>query len=154
MNALDRFNIFIPAGDAKFGKFDYTLDSNAMYDAVERMADMPIKTDAAGRTVFLKEVAVPKDAATIQTNVVRVDGRGKSISPSIRQSGYSTLSVVDTSKENLPEMKERLTTPDVDSKVVMDQSIYVKAIESLAEEGVLGAVLCALVILCSSASGG
>jgi multidrug efflux pump subunit AcrB len=148
MNALDRFNIFIPAGDAKFGKFDYTLDSNAMYDTVERMADVPIKTDAAGHTVFLKEVAVPKDASTIQTNVVRVDGRRQVYIPVYRQSGYSTLSVVDTLKENLPDMKERLTTPDVDLQVVMDQSVYVrKAIESLAEEGVLGAVLCALVIL-------
>jgi multidrug efflux pump subunit AcrB len=148
MHALDRFNIFIPAGDAKFGKFDYTLDSNAMYDTVERMADVPIKTDAAGHTIFLKEVAVPKDAATIQTNVVRVDGRRQVYIPVYRQSGYSTLSVVDTLKDNLPDMKERLTTPDVDLKVVMDQSVYVrKAIESLAEEGVLGALLCALVIL-------
>lgn len=148
MHALDRFNIFIPAGDAKFGKFDYTLDSNAMYDTVERMADVPIKTDADGRTVFLKEVAVPKDASTIQTNVVRVDGRRQVYIPVYRQSGYSTLSVVDTLKDNLPDMKERLTTPDVDLKLVMDQSIYVrKAIESLAEEGVLGAILCSLVIL-------
>jgi multidrug efflux pump subunit AcrB len=148
MHALDHFNIFIPAGDAKFGKFDYTLDSNAMYDTVERMADVPIKTDAAGHTVFLKEVAVPKDASVIQTDVVRVDGRRQVYIPVYRQSGYSTLSVVDTLKQNLFDMKERLTTPDVDLKVVMDQSVYVrKAIESLAEEGVLGAVLCALVIL-------
>lgn len=148
MNALDRFNIFIPAGDAKFGHFDYTLDSNAMYDTVERMADVPIKTDSSGRTVFLKEVAVAKDAATIQTNVVRVDGRRQVYIPVYRQSGYSTLSVVDTLKDNLPDMKERLTTPDVDLKVVMDQSVYVrKAIESLAEEGILGAILCSLVIL-------
>jgi multidrug efflux pump subunit AcrB len=148
MNALDRFNIFIPAGDAKFGKYDYTLDSNAMYNAVDLMGDIPIKTDEHGRTVFLKEVATPKDAATIQTDVVRVDGRRQVYVPVYRQSGYSTLSVVDTLKKNLPDMKERLTTPDVDLKVVMDQSIYVrKAIESLAEEGVLGAVLCSLVIL-------
>jgi multidrug efflux pump subunit AcrB len=148
MHALDRFNIFIPAGDAKFGKFDYTLNSNAMYDAVELMGEVPIKTDAQGRTVFLKEVATPKDAATIQTDVVRVDGRRQVFVPVYRQSGYSTLSVVDTLKNNLPGMKERLTTPDVDLKLVMDQSVYVrKAIESLAEEGILGAVLCSLVIL-------
>ena len=148
MHALDRFNIFIPAGDAKFGKFDYTLDSNAMYDAVNLMGDVPVKTDAHGRTVFLKEVATPKDAAAIQTNVVRVDGRRQVYVPVYRQSGYSTLNVVDSLKSNLPDMKDRLTTPDVDLKVVMDQSIYVrKAIESLAEEGILGAVLCSLVIL-------
>lgn len=148
MHALDRYNIFIPAGGAKFGKFEYTLDSNAMYDTVERMGDVPVKTDSAGRTVFLKEVAAPKDASVIQTNVVRVDGRRQVYIPVYRQSGYSTLSVVDNLKNNLPDMKERLTTPDVDLKVVMDQSIYVrKAIESLAEEGVLGAILCSLVIL-------
>ena len=80
--------------------------------------------------------------------MVRVDGRRQVYVPVYRQSGYSTLSVVDTLKDNLPDMKERLTTPDVDLKVVMDQSVYVrKAIESLAEEGVLGAVLCSLVIL-------
>src|SRR5207302_7353158 len=48
----------------------------------------------------------------------------------------------------LPGMKERLTRPNVDLKVVMDQSVYVRhSIESLAQEGVLGAVLCSLVIL-------
>lgn len=148
MQALDRYNIFIPAGDAKFGKFDYALDSNAMYNSVERMGDVPVKTDPDGRTVFLKEVAVPKDAAAIQTNVVRVDGRRQVYIPVYRQAGYSTLSVVDTLRGNLPDMKDRLTTPDVNLSVVMDQSVYVrKAIESLAEEGVLGAVLCSLVIL-------
>src|SRR5438132_6822849 len=45
-------------------------------------------------------------------------------------------------------MKDRLTTQDVDLKLVMDQSVYVKgAIESLAWEGILGAILCSLVIL-------
>src|SRR4051812_16698473 len=56
MHALDRFNIFLPAGSAKFGQFDYTLDSNAMYQSVQRMGDIPVATDAQGRTVFLKEV--------------------------------------------------------------------------------------------------
>src|SRR5580700_8389687 len=41
MNALDRFNIFLPAGDAKFGETDYALDSNSMYEQIERMGDIP-----------------------------------------------------------------------------------------------------------------
>jgi multidrug efflux pump subunit AcrB len=148
MHALDKFNVFIPAGDAKIGDINYTLDSNAMSTAVAGMDDLPIKTDAEGRTVFLKDVAKAKDAHTIQTNVVRVDGRRQVYIPVYRQAGYSTLSVVDTLRGNLPDMKARLTTPDVDLKIVMDQSVYVrKAIESLAEEGILGALLCSLVIL-------
>lgn len=148
MHALDRFNIFIPAGDARIGELNYTLDSNSMSPTVSGMGDLPIKTDSSGRTIFLKDVATPKDAALIQTNVVRVDGRRQVYIPVYRQAGYSTLSVVDTLRGNIPDMEERLTTPDVELKIVMDQSVYVRnAIASLAEEGVLGAILCSLVIL-------
>jgi multidrug efflux pump subunit AcrB len=148
MQALDRFNVFLPAGDAKFGTLDYALESNSMYASVDRMGDVPIRTDAGGRTIFLREVATPKDAAAIQRNVVRVGGRRQVYIPVYRQAGSSTLDVVGGLRANLPDMKTRLTTPDVDLKVVMDQSVYVRnAITSLVEEGVLGAVLCSLVIL-------
>ncbi|HSQ56646.1 MAG TPA: efflux RND transporter permease subunit, partial [Gemmata sp.] len=112
------------------------------------MRDIPIKADKSGRMVYLGEVATPKDAALIQTNIVRVDGRRQVYIPVYRQAGYSTLDVVDTLREKLPDMKTRVTTPDVDLKMVMDQSVYVRtAIESLMGEGALGAVLCSLVIL-------
>jgi multidrug efflux pump subunit AcrB len=148
MNALDRYNIFLPAGDAKIGTIDFALDSNSMYELVERMGDIPIKTLPDGKTVFLRDVAQPKDTAVVQTNVVRVDGRRQVYIPVYRSQGASTLDVVGTLRGKLPGMKERLTTPDVDLKLVMDQSVYVrKSIDSLAEEGVLGALLCSLVIL-------
>ena len=51
-------------------------------------------------------------------------------------------------KGSLETMKSRLTRTGIDLQIVMDQSIYVRrSIESLVEEGVLGAVLCSLVIL-------
>jgi multidrug efflux pump subunit AcrB len=147
MRAIDEYNIFLPTGDAKFGKTDFALDSNSMYELVERMGDIPVKTEN-GKTVFLKEVADPRDASLIQTNVVRVNGRRQVYIPVYRQMGSSTLSVVNKLKEVVPEMKSKLTHEDIDLKVVMDQSIYVRhSIESLAEEGVLGAILCSLVIL-------
>jgi multidrug efflux pump subunit AcrB len=148
MDALDRYNIFLPAGDAKIGRYDFALDSNSMYKLIRRMGEIPIKTMPDGKTVYLKDVANPEDTALVQTNVVRVDGRRQVYIPVYRSQGASTLDVVGTLRGNLPGMKERLTTPDVDLKLVMDQSIYVrKSIESLAEEGVLGAILCSLVIL-------
>jgi multidrug efflux pump subunit AcrB len=147
MNAIDKYNIFLPTGDAKFGKTDYALDSNSMYELVDRMGDIPVKSEN-GKTVFLKDVATPKDSSFIQTNVVRINGKREVYIPVFRQQGSSTLSVVNDLKKAVPEMKNKLTHNDIDLKVVMDQSIYVqKSIESLVEEGVLGAVLCSLVIL-------
>ena len=147
MDALDRFNVFLPAGDAKLGGVDYALDSNSMYEVVDRMGDVPVRADARG-VVFLRDVATPKDTSLVQTNIVRVDGRRQVYVPIYRQQGASTLGVVNNLRDGLPDMKDRLTTPDVDLKLVMDQSVYVRsAIASLAEEGVLGAFLCSLVIL-------
>ena len=148
MDALDRENLLLPAGDAKIGGTDYVFDSNSLYEIVERMGDIPIKRDPSGGVVFLRDVASPKDSSLIQTNIVRVDGRRQVYVPVYRQQGASTLGVVGNLKANLPDMKERLTTPDVDLKLVMDQSVYVQnSIHSLTEEGILGAVLCSLVIL-------
>ena len=111
------------------------------------MEEIPLRNEH-GNAAFLRDVATPKDASFIQTNVVRVNGKRQVYIPVFRQLGASTLQVVDTLKGALETMKARLTRPGIDLKVVMDQSVYVRhSIESLVEEGVLGAVLCSLVIL-------
>src|SRR4051794_19098740 len=46
MQALDRYNIFLSAGDAKFGTIDYALGSNSMYLRPKDMGEIPIKTTA------------------------------------------------------------------------------------------------------------
>ena len=52
MKAVDDYNIFLPTGSAKFGKTDYALDSNSMYELVERMGDIPLKNEH-GNAAFL-----------------------------------------------------------------------------------------------------
>jgi len=147
MTAMDNYNVFLPAGDAKFGGTDYAIDSNSMYDLVEKMGDIPLRT-VHGNAAFMRDVATPKDDAFIQTNIVRVNGRKQVYIPVFRQLGASTLKVVDTIKASLDDMKARLSKPGIDLKLVMDQSIYVRqSISSLVQEGVLGSVLCSLVIL-------
>lgn len=147
MRAIDQYNLFLPTGDARFGDVDYAIDSNSMYELVDRMGSIPLRTEA-GNATYLRDVALPTDSSFIQTNIVRVNGNRQVYIPVYRQLGSSTLKVVDDLKGNLPDMKTRLSRPGVDLKVVMDQSVYVRhSITSLITEGVLGAVLCSLVIL-------
>ncbi|HEY7154280.1 MAG TPA: efflux RND transporter permease subunit, partial [Gemmataceae bacterium] len=147
MDALDLFNIFLPTGDAKFGSTDYAINSNSMYEQAAGMRDIPIKMEN-NKPIFLGDVAEPEDAAMIQTNIVRVNGRKQVYIPVYRQVGSSTLDVVNTIKDNLGDMHDRLSRTDIDLKLVMDQSVYVQhSITSLAIEGILGAILCSLVIL-------
>ena len=62
------------------------------------MGDIPLRTEH-GNAAYLRDVATPKDASFIQTNVVRVNGRRQVYIPVFRQLGASTLNVVDTLKK-------------------------------------------------------
>ncbi len=147
LNQLANFNLFLPTGDAKFGTLDYAIDSNSMFRVPERMEDIPLRTQT-GDTAFLGDVARVRDTHLIQMCKVRVNGRPEVYIPVYRQPGSSTLRVVDDLKDALPGIQARLSRPDIDLKLVMDQSVYVRqSLKSLATEGVLGAVLCSLVIL-------
>src|SRR5258708_26947305 len=60
LNAINNYNIFLPTGGAKFGTIDYALDSNSMYELVDRMGEIPVRS-YKGNVIFLKEVATPRD---------------------------------------------------------------------------------------------
>ena len=147
MDALDAGNVFLPTGDAKFGDLDYVIDSNSMYEKVEDMGDIPVRIEQ-GNATYLKDVATPVDANYIQTNVVRADGKREVYIPVYRQLGASTLRVVENLRDSLDDMEGRLTRSGINLKLVMDQSVYVaNSIKALVQEGLLGAILCSLVIL-------
>jgi multidrug efflux pump subunit AcrB len=161
MDAVEKYNVFIPAGDVKIGSSDIALLSNSLYDFVESkpgqpgMEMMPLVAKH-GKFQYLKDVAEPKDAAYIQTNIVRIgdaqhEARKEVYIPVYRQQGASTLDVVDTLAKALPEMNARLSgdrSQTIDLKLVMDQSVYVRAsIKALVQEGLLGSLLCSLTIL-------
>src|SRR5205823_1641350 len=63
MHALDKFNVFIPAGDAKIGDLNYSHDQNAMYVAGEATANAPRQTDAEGPAIRRNDGPKPKDGA-------------------------------------------------------------------------------------------
>jgi multidrug efflux pump subunit AcrB len=147
MEAMDDYNLFVPAGQAQFGDTTYAINSNAMHTSVESMGEIPLRSEL-GNAAYLEDVATPTDTNFMQSSLVRVDGRRQVYIPVYRQPGASTLSVVDKLRNSLDEMTSRLSRGGIDLKLVMDQSVYVRqAIKSLVEEGVLGAVMCSLVIL-------
>src|SRR5262249_693605 len=145
--SMDAYNVFLPTGDVKLGETDFAIDSNSMFREVADMGDIPL-SDRAGNAAYLRDVATPEDSAFIQTNIVRVDGRREVYIPVFRQLGASTLRVVDALKGAVGDMAERVSRPNIDLKVVMDQSVFVRqAIKGLVQEGVTGGAFCVLVIL-------
>ena len=145
--AIEQYHLFLPTGDANLGRTHYAIDSNSMFLKPQDMADIPLRARPGG-VDFLGDVATTRDTHLIQTSAVRINGRREVYVPVYRQQGASTLQVVDNLKKDLPDIQSKLSRPDVKLKLVMDQSVYVRdSIASLVQEGVLGAVLCSLVIL-------
>ncbi|HZU37990.1 MAG TPA: efflux RND transporter permease subunit, partial [Gemmataceae bacterium] len=146
VNALQAGNLMVTPGTAYFGNNLYLLDTNGMADKVQELNDIPITTQF-GKRVYLKDVAEALDSSAIQTSRVHIDGRKQVYVPIYRQQGASSLAVAKAVRDKLPEMEKSLL-PGTKLEFVMDQSVYVQeAIESLVHEGVIGAILVAIMIL-------
>src|SRR5438552_1157748 len=145
VNALHANNVFIPVGSARLGGTEYQLDTNALPPTVEEMNAFPIKSEK-GAFAYVRDVGDTIDSAEIQSNVVRVDGKRQVYIPIYRQPGANTIAVVDGVKQQIATLKTQLPE-GVNLDVVFDQSFYVKqSVRSLVFEGVLGALLAALMI--------
>jgi multidrug efflux pump subunit AcrB len=149
VQALRKSNLMVTPGVAKFGDYEFQLDSNAMVNAVDELNDIPIRLEP-GDNVYLRDVGRAEDSHAIQTGMVRINGRRQVYVPIYRQQGASSLTVIDGVKDDLDHMMANLKANgnDVRLDVVMDQSVYVRAaIHSLIEEGIVGALLVSVMIL-------
>ena len=151
VEAVNKNNLILPAGDVKVGTYDYYVYSNLLVDKVAELNDIPLKT-VGTRWVSVSDVGEAKDAHQIQYNVVRVDGQRSTYLPIMKQGGdTNTIQVVD----GIRGMLKRLfgVPKNLVATVVFDQSAYVKeAIRTLLDEGLIGLALTSLMILIFLAS--
>lgn len=151
VDAVNKNNLILPAGDVKVGTYDYYVYSNVLVDQVDKLNDVPLKT-VDQRWVSVRDVGDAQDAHQIQYNLVRVDGQRSTYLPIMKQGGSTnTIQVVDGIRNMLKHLfglpKSLVAT------VVFDQSAYVKeAIKTLLHEALIGLVLTSLMILVFLAS--
>ena len=152
--AILSHNVFIPAGNAKLGRFDYQIFTNAMPDVVSKLNDIPIAYHD-GMPIRVRDVGEARDSAQIQTNIVRINGRRPAMYiPIYRQPGANTIQIVDAINSQLVRILQRIKTMEPEKaqglqlNVVMDQSKGVReSIEGLQVACLLGAVLAGLAVL-------
>ena len=146
VNAINRNNLILPAGDVKMGPFDYYVYSNSLVNHVDELNNVPLKT-AGARWVQVSDIGEAKDANQIQYNVVRVDGQRSVYLPIMKQGGdTNTIEVVNGIRDMLGKLFD--IPKQLHKAVVFDQSAFVKeAISTLLHEGLIGLVLTSLMIL-------
>src|ERR1700734_502952 len=146
VRAVNDSNVILPAGDVQVGRYDYNIYTNSMLKGPDDIAQVPLKM-VGQSPVRVGDVAVPKDAFSLQYNIVRVNGARAVYVPIFKQGGDSnTIAIVNGVQKTLKKLYDVPST--LQAKVVFDQSRFVKtAIETLVHEGGIGLFLTCLMIL-------
>jgi multidrug efflux pump subunit AcrB len=151
-NALNNSNVIIPAGSIKIGNREYRVELNGSPLQVANFNRLPLKV-INGAPIFLGEVAPATDTHTVQTNIVRIDGKRATYLPIFKHAAASTLSVIDQVRQTIPLILE--TVPKgLKLHLAFDQSIFVRAaLWGVVREAAIAAGLVALMVLLFLGSG-
>ncbi|HEX3147753.1 MAG TPA: efflux RND transporter permease subunit [Gemmataceae bacterium] len=147
VRALDEGNFIASPGSVYIGDDQIALDTNVLLPEVDDFNELPIRF-GRDEQVLLRDIGHAEDAYYIQKSRVRINGRRQVYVPVYRQQKASSLAVAEGVQKELPIIEKTELPEGSKLEFVMDQTIAVrKAIDSLIHEGVIGAILVALMIL-------
>src|SRR5437763_4798740 len=145
-NALAAQNLITPVGTQKIGQFEYVIQLNNSPLKMEDLGGLPIKA-VNGAMVYVRDVASIRDGNPPQTNIVHVDGNRSVLMMVLKAGSISTLDIIAGIKQKVIDVKDQL--PDaLKIGFIGDRSLFVRgAIEGVANEGVIAALLTSVMIL-------
>ncbi len=146
VRSVNLANAILPSGDVRIGPRDFNIYTNSQFPTTAEIDRLPLKTVGNGQ-LLVSDIGEAKDAAAIQTNIVRVDGQRSVYLPILKQGGDSnTIAVVNGIREGIRQLLD--IPKSLKTRVVFDQSAFVKtAISNLGSEGGIGLILTAVMIL-------
>src|ERR1700754_1581831 len=145
-NTLAAQNLITPVGTQKIGGFEYNIQLNNSPLRMEDLGNLPIKA-VNGAMVYVRDVASVRDGNPPQTNIVHVDGNRSVLMMVLKAGATSTLDIIAGIKRKVIDVKDQM--PDaLKIGFIGDQSVFVRgAIQGVALEGVIAALLTSVMIL-------
>ncbi|MCE1164528.1 MAG: efflux RND transporter permease subunit [Bacteroidetes bacterium] len=145
LQAVQASNLILPSGDIKTGVFDYSLKTESMFNVVEPIGDIVIKTNN-NVPVRVRDVAKVEDSYMEQTQIIRTNGNHGVILRVQKSPGSNTVDVVNSINDALKKLRD--VPQSVKTSTAFDQSQYIReSIDGLLREGALGALLAVAVII-------
>ena len=144
VTALDRGNSISSSGNVTIKDQMMVVPSNTMVVNPQELRNIPLKL---GENVYIRDVGTVDDSTDLPVGYALVNGRKSVYLPVVKQADASTLTVVNSVKQNLARFQAALPD-DVKVAYEFDESpIVYRAIESVGVEGALGAGLTGLMVL-------
>ena len=111
LNALAQQNLVLPSGTAKIGGTEYDVHLNGAPRTVAELNNLPVR-QVGNSTIYLRDVATVSNGFSVQTNIVREDGRRGVLMNVLKAGNASTLDVVKGVLDSLPRL-QTLLPPNV-----------------------------------------
>ena len=145
VDALSHGNSISPSGAIRVQEKMPMVPVNSMVLQPSELGSIPIDMN---RKIFIRDVAGSiADANDIATGYALVNGKRAVYILATKRADASTLSVVQAIRENIPKMQAALPE-DIKVRFEFDQSpLVVSALEGVAFEALLGAILTGLMVL-------
>ena len=145
-DAIQKNTTMIPSGIAKIGEINYGIDAKGMIIDIEDFDDIVI-TYRNGKPIYIRDIGRASNAAAIQTNIARIDGREQVYLPIFKRPKANTIASVNAVRDKLPMLQARMDD-DIKLEIIFDQSSYVRSsITGLATAGIGGLVLVVLILI-------
>jgi multidrug efflux pump subunit AcrB len=148
VDALHKGNTIVPAGNIYIKDSMPVVANNATVVDIKALGAIPLKV---GRNVYLRDVATIQDDIDVTYGYALVNGKKSVYLPIIKTDTGSTLSVVADTRKSMGLFKSVLPREYRDKvrlSFQFDESPTVlRAVESVATEGAIGAALTGLMIL-------
>ncbi len=144
VDAVAKGNTIIPAGNIYVKDSMPLVSNNATVDNVQRLGSIPLKV---GYNVYLRDIAKIADDTDITYGYALVNGKKSVYLPIIKKDTGSTLTVVKDVRNSMKLFQDAVPK-DVKVSFEFDESPTVlAAVDSVATEGAIGAVLTGVMIL-------
>ena len=145
VDALSHGNAISPSGAIRVQEKMPIVPVNSMVLQPSELGSIPVDMN---RKIFIRDVAGSiADANDIATGYALVNGKRAVYILATKRADASTLSVVQAIRENIPKMQASLPE-DIKVRFEFDQSpLVVSALEGVAFEALLGAILTGLMVL-------
>jgi HAE1 family hydrophobic/amphiphilic exporter-1 len=144
-SALAAQNISTPGGNIKTGYKDYLLRTPEEFSSPQEVAEVVVAR-RNGIPIKLKDVADVRDFFKERTYEVRMNGKKAMAVFVQKQSGENTVEVARAVREKLDQIKKNLP-PDVEPKMVIDNSEFILASVGNLRNTVLWAIFFVFMVL-------
>ncbi len=144
--AVAQQNLTLPTGSAKLGDTEFRVSTNASPEAIDAINELPVRLKD-GSVVRVRDVAFAHDGFAPQTTIARHDGQRAVVLSVLKTGDASTTAVAQRIKDMLPSLQAS-APPGLKLTLLADESLFVtRSIHALLVEGLISALLTALMIL-------